>query len=60
MLLGEASHIHPLSAVSAEETSVVTFLHNNVGNSWLIFLLEADARFTYGQQLVVQHLEIKT
>lgn len=60
MFSSELSHIHPLSAVSTEETSVVTFLYDDVGDSWLIFLLKADTSFTYGQQLVVQNLEGKT
>ena len=36
---------------------MVAFLHNNVGDAWLVLLLQADTGLTDGQQLIIQHLE---
>lgn len=50
------SFTHPLIAICAEETRVVALLHDNVGNAWLIVLLQTDAGLPDGQELIVQHL----
>lgn len=49
----------PLIPVHTEEPCVVPFLHNDKGNTRLIVLLQFDARFTDGQQLMLKNLESK-
>lgn len=50
---------HSLIAVGTEQACVVAFLHNNVGDAWLILLLQAYTGLTDGQQLIIQHLKEK-
>lgn len=47
---------HSFVAVGTEEARMVAFLHNNVGDAWLVLLLQADTGLTNGQQLIIQHL----
>lgn len=50
---------HSLIAVGTEQACMVAFLHNNVGDAWLILLLQAYTGLTNGQQLIIQHLRKK-
>lgn len=50
---------HSLVAVGTEEACMVAFLHNNVGDTWLVLLLQAYTGLTNGQQLIIQHLRKK-
>lgn len=50
---------HSLVAVGTEEARMVALLHNNVGDAWLVLLLQADTGLTDGQQLIIQHLSIR-
>lgn len=50
---------HSLVAVGTEEACMVAFLHNNVGDAWLVLLLQAYTGLTNGQQLIIQHLRTK-
>lgn len=52
----DGSFTHPLIAIGTEQACVMALLHDNVGDPWLIVLLQADAGFPDGQQLIVQHL----
>lgn len=55
-----AVRTHSLVAVGTEEACMVAFLHNNVGDAWLVLLLQADTGLTNGQQLIIQHLKKRT
>lgn len=39
---------------------MVAFLHHNIGDAWLIVLLQLDARISDGQELIVQNLHTRT
>lgn len=54
-----AGGTHSLVAVGTEEACMVAFLHNNVGDAWLVLLLQAYTGLTNGQQLIIQHLRKK-
>lgn len=47
---------HSFVAVGTEEACMVAFLHNYVGDTWLVLLLQAYTGLTNGQQLIIQHL----
>ena len=51
---------HSFRLVSTEEACVVAFLHHDVGDAWLIVLLQLDARVSDGQELVVEDLHTGT
>lgn len=50
---------HSFIAVGTEEACMVAFLHNNVGDAWLVLLLQAYTGLTNCQQLIIQHLSKK-
>lgn len=48
---------YPFCSVSTEQPCMMSLLHHNVGYSRLVILLQTDAGFSNGQQLIIQNLQ---